>query len=121
MKISAVFFLAGFLAYSALGSPPESPPPRSPYHLLLGPYEFDEHGERLPRYFLLDGKAYQNIDALKATLASLPTETTVYLRGSCSPYDAIDLPPHATSLSDLREYCRLRKVTFTWTFGAGGY
>ena len=71
--------------------------------------------------FVLDGKSYQTIDTLKAAMVSLPAGATVNLRGSCSQDDGVDLPPRAISLSDLREYCATHQVTFTWTFGAGGY
>jgi hypothetical protein len=127
------------------------PPPTKPYHLLLGPYEYEltreqearilalapsryksfealnaaiaalPRGKRVPRHFTLDDKRYASIPALKAAVAALPPGSTVYLRGSCSPYGSIDLPPQAISLSAFRAYCRSHRVTFTWSFGPGGY
>jgi hypothetical protein len=121
------------------------------YHLLLGPYEYEltreqearylaldakrytsfealkaaiaalPRGKRVPRYFTLDDKRYTSIPALKTAIAALPPGATVYLRGSCSPYDSIDLPPRPTSLSEFQAYCRSQRITFTWTFGPGGY
>ena len=121
MKLVFAFFIVVLLIWSASGSPQDPPPPQSPYHLLLGPYEFHDPVRHLPRYFSLDGKAYRSVDTLKAAIVALPPGSTVYLRGSCDTYDTIDLPPHPISLSDLRAYCGARKIFFTWTFGAGGY
>jgi hypothetical protein len=127
------------------------PPPRTPYHLLLGPYEYElnreqkaqilafsakryksfeklraamaalPHGKRVPRYYTLDDRHYRSIDALKAAIATLPAGSTLYLRGDCSPEDAINLPPHPITLPGLRSYCSRYGITFTWTFGPGGY
>ena len=119
MKALAVILAATMLAHSFVAGAP--PPPRSPYHLLLGPYEYDLSGKHLPRYFMLDDKRYTSIAALEAAIAALPAGSTVYLRGSCEPYDAIDLPPRLISLSAFRAYCSSRHISFTWTFGPGGY
>ena len=119
MKALTVILAAMLFAHSSVvGAPPA---PRSPYHLLLGPYEYDLSGKRLPRYFTLDDKRYTSIAALEAAIAALPAGSTVYLRGSCEPYDAIDLAPRPISLSALRTYCGSRHISFTWTFGRGGY
>jgi hypothetical protein len=96
-------------------------PPHRPYHLLLGPYEYERGGKHVPRYFDLDGRRYITVDALEGAVAALPPHSTIYLRGSCMPYDTIELPPRAISLADFRGYCRTHQVSFTWTFGPGGY
>jgi hypothetical protein len=149
MRTLAVIIAVAFFALGCVGGTP--PPPRTPYHLLLGPYEYEltreqearylaldakryksfealnaaiaalPRGKRVPRHFTLDDKRYTSIPALKAAIAALPPRSTVYLRGSCNPYSTIDLPPRPISLSALRAYCSSHRITFTWTFGPGGY
>ena len=148
LVVVAVVLIALIAPHCLAGAPP---PPRKPYHLLLGPYEYEltreqearylaldptryktpeallaayaalPHGKRVPRYFMLDDKRYTSITALKAAIAALPSGSTVYLRGSCHPENTIDLPPRPMSLPTFRAYCRSRGITFTWTFGPGGY
>jgi hypothetical protein len=118
MKALTAILAASVLAACAFGDPP---PPLAPYHLLLGPYDYDESGKHLPRFYTLDDKNYMSIDALKNAIARLPAGSTVNLRGSCEPYRTIELPPRPLSLSALRSYCTSHRVTFTWTFGPGGY
>jgi hypothetical protein len=120
MRALAVLFAAVSAVRLATADTPP-PPPHKPYHLLLGPYEYDEHRHHLPRYYRLDDKHYTSVEALKAAIVALPPGSTVYLRGSCQPETAIELPPHPISLSELRSYCSEHHVTFTWTFGPGGY
>jgi hypothetical protein len=119
MRALVLLVAATLLAHSSVAETP--PPPRKPYHVLLGPYEYDSTREHVPRYFTLDGRRYTTIDALQSAIAALPDGSTVYLRGSCDPYDAVDLPPRPISLSALRAYCSTRHISFTWTFGPGGY
>jgi hypothetical protein len=148
MSALAVIIAIAFFAERCVGG---TPPPRAPYHLLLGPYEYElsqkqmaryvtldskrytsmaalqaaiaalPRGKRVPRYFALDGKRYTSIPALKAAVAALPSGSTVYLREGCDPYDSIDLPPRPISFSEFQAYCRSQRITFTWTFGPGGY
>jgi hypothetical protein len=149
MRALTLIILIGFFAHGCANGNP--PPPRAPYHLLLGPYEYEltreqeaqysaldakrfksyeafqaafaalPRGKHVPRYYTLDDRHYRSIDALKAAIAALPVGSTVYLRGSCEPHTAIELPPQPTSLSALRSYCSSHHITFTWTFGPGGY
>jgi hypothetical protein len=149
MRALALFMLIALCAQCLAGSPP--PPPRKPYHLLLGPYQYEltraeqaqilafdakrykslkalraamaalPHGKRVPRYYVLDDKHYTSIGALEAAIATLPAGSTVYLRGDCSPEILIKLPPQPITLSALRSYCSRHHITFTWTFGPGGY
>jgi hypothetical protein len=149
MRACAVIIAAALLGVvCARGEPP---PPRVPYHLLLGPYQYElsrkelarvlalrdkrfknfaelraaidalPHGKRVPRYYSLDDKHYTTIPALEAAIAALPRGSTVYLRGGCEPHSSIELPPQPISLSALEAYCRRQGITFTWTFGPGGY
>lgn len=150
MKALALIVAATLIVHSCFASAPP-PPPREPYHLLRGPYQYElsrkqmarvlafdagryksfaalkaalaalPRGKRVPRYFALDDKRYTNIPALKAAVAALPPGSTVYLRGGCDPDNSIDLPPQPISLSAFQAYCRSQRITFTWSFGPGGY
>jgi hypothetical protein len=145
MRSLAVIIAIAVLAAQEVGATP--PPPRAPYHVLLGPYEYQlskeqearyrafdakryksfsalqaaladlPHGKRVPRYYTLDDKHYTSVDALKAAVAALPAGSAVYLRGSCQPDTAINLPPQPISLAAFQSYCRRHHITFTWRFG----
>jgi hypothetical protein len=90
-------------------------------YLLLGPYEYDEQRRHVPRYYLLEGKPYTSSAALKAAIAALPPDSTVYLEGSCEPHYVIELPPDPMTLSWLQSYCTRHHVKFRWTFGNAHY
>jgi hypothetical protein len=150
MRTLDVIVVAVSFAQGCVGGP--APPPHTPYHLLLGPYEYEltqeeqaqysafdaksdklsyeafqvafaalPRGKHVPRYYILDDKHYTSIDGLKTAIVALPGGSTVYLRGSCRPYSAIELPPRPISLTGLRSYCSRHHITFTSTFGPGGY
>jgi hypothetical protein len=82
MRALVVLVAATLLAHSSLAETP--PPPRKPYHLLLGPYEYDSTRKHVPRYFALDGRRCTTIDALESAIAALPVGSTVYLRGAAT-------------------------------------
>jgi hypothetical protein len=86
-------------------------------HLLQGPYGYDESGKAQPRFYMLDGKMYSNINNLKATIAHFPAGSNVHLHGGCQPHTALELGPHPyVSLSAFRRFCSEHHVEFDWYY-----
>ncbi len=87
-------------------------------HRLRGPYEFRESGQRVPRFFEIDGRSSTTIEALKQAVVSLPPNSCLRWSPGCMPYETIELGPKPyMSLKDFRAFCRQHEVQFIWYFG----
>lgn len=95
-----------------------SRPDATAQHTMLGPYDFEESGKRVPRFYEIDGTRYTSIEELKHAVTQLPPGSKLLLRGGCEPDDAVELGPRPyMSLSAFKRFCRSHQASFEWHYG----
>src|ERR1700730_13833417 len=83
-------------------------------HVMLGPYEYEESGEKVPRFYLIDDTRCESLSQLKQAAANLsPGSRLVWRRSDASPPSVIRFGLLPTTISSFRNFCAIHHVDFT--------
>jgi hypothetical protein len=83
-------------------------------HVMLGPYEFEQSGAKVPRFFLIDDTRCHSIGALKRAVSSLPAGSRLVWRQSdADPPGMIHLGFPPMTIAGFKQFCADHRVEFS--------
>ena len=83
-------------------------------HIMLGPYEYEESGRKVPRYFLIDDVRCQTQAELKQAAARLPAGShLVWRRGDADPPSMIEVGFPPITIQAFSDFCSQHQVKFS--------
>jgi hypothetical protein len=83
-------------------------------HMMLGPYDYEESGPKVPRFFLIDEVRCRTQAELKQAAAKLPPGSRlVWRQGDADPPSMIELGFPPMTILGFKNFCALHHVQFS--------
>ena len=108
MRVRSLVFFACIIAVaSGVAATPKD-------HIMLGPYEYEENGRKVPRFFLIDDVRCRTQAELKQAAANLPAGSyLVWSRSDASPPSVIELGFPPMTIPGFENFCSHHHVHFS--------
>ena len=111
MRPRCFIFFTALAFIVALGSTLAAAPKE---HLMLGPYDYEESGAKVPRFFLIDEVRCRTQAELKQAAAKLPPGSRlVWRQGDADPPSMIELGFPPMTILGFKNFCALHDVQFS--------
>ena len=83
-------------------------------HVMLGPYDYEENGRKVQRFFLIDDNRCHTQRELKQAAVRLPAGSRlVWRRGDADPPSMIELGFPPMTILGFRNFCSQHHVEFS--------